>query len=120
MNEESRTLINFAARVSQYHELMKTFGFTESLNEEKLKQDMVGFNFKKVDPDIAYALGFANWTKECKEKHLLLIPFWLFNYLPDDMVLNCIDESKAEKKNADNDIRCGCVGYMIEVGSEFE
>jgi len=123
MNKQTVRFLELVARIAQFHEINQTFGIdhpSKDLTKETLQKSISRFDFKAVDPKITRIMGFAIWDEESEKKHLLLIPLWLFNYLPDDRKLICIDGSEVEKKDADNDIRMGCVAYMIEVGSEFE
>ena len=108
-----------AGMVAQKGELLTTFNSNQKEYIKKIKEMVRLVDFKKVDKSIVIdCLLFGTWSKEKTEECKFLVPLWLFNYLPDDMEMECIDGSIVKKKDADNDIRFGCVAYMIEVGSE--
>ena len=119
LDRNTRNLMEAAAMIAQKGELLTTFNHNRKEFIEKIKEMVRLVDFKKVNKDIAVdCLLFGTLTKEKAEDHKFLVPLWLFNYLPEDMELECINGNIEKRKDADNDIRFGCVAYMIEVGSE--
>lgn len=58
------------------------------------------------------ALGFGRWSSQSPMR---LIPLWLFPFLAESLVVECIDgETKLIKKSEmDTDSRFGCLAYGI-------
>jgi len=56
-------------------------------------------------------LDFGKWTETSE---MMLIPLWLFPYLADNIIVNCIDGTTVMKKSEmDNDNRFGCLAYGV-------
>ena len=120
MNTETAKLLEVVAMVAQSNEIYNTFHFHGNITNDKLVNKVKHIDFKKVDPDVANYLGFYIFNDEFANKHLMLVPLWLFNYLPMDMKMISIHGNEVIRENADDEIPYGCVRYMIEVGSEFK
>ena len=54
-------------------------------------------------------LGFCKWSGDEKE---MCIPIWIWACLPDDMPIGGNAGGK-QKKDLDNDTRCGCVWWRV-------
>jgi len=124
INTETAKLLRLVSKVAHYNELHKIQGVNSDLSqlELKIKTDLSQINFKDVDPIVANNLGFNVFDDDHEKRHLLMIPLWVFNYLPDDAILISVNkDQEVTKKDADtNSLEMGYTVYMIEVGSEFE
>lgn len=83
---------------------------------EELKNTFKKFNKAILEYDLTTLngeqrklLGFSSMTGNGNT----LIPLHLMNAMSQDMEVVCIDGTKNSLKNANNDIRGGCIGYSI-------
>ena len=65
---------------------------------------------------MAKALGFKKWEED---SNLMLIPGYLYQFIPAGLDLYCISGEKVQYesyKDLDNDCRFGCLAYGIHIG----
>lgn len=97
-------------------------------NEFKAEQNKESFNmfyeeikkhvdFSNLTADEAKELRFSRWDDD-----LWLIPLYLVPILPKGLEVTSIGGEKliVGKDYIDNDIRCGCVAYGIEIKNKKE
>ena len=63
------------------------------------------------------SLGAMKWEDESS---LMLLPLWLYHFIPDHVALVSIDGGVYVKRdgNIDLDIRFGCIAYGVHVDDE--
>lgn len=81
---------------------------------QEIKEYFTEHNFDicKCSIDILKAVGFVQWDDN---ENALLIPLWAALILDENTPVICINGESDILKNADHDVRCGCIAYMINV-----
>ena len=79
---------------------------------EKLIPKLGTVNIEDLTKEQMEDLGFGKWSEE---NPMMLIPLWLFPFLPEDIEAGCIDGEKRvfKKSDMDTDNRYGCLAYGI-------
>ena len=72
-------------------------------------------DFHHITREEAKELRFGRWSEDTPD--LYLIPLWLLPAVPVGIELTTIFGHKIvyDGANIDNDIRCGCIAYGIEI-----
>lgn len=73
-------------------------------------------DFESLTKDQAEMLGFKRWSEE--EPDLLLIPAYLWRFIPSGLNLKSINgevENYKTFEDLDNDCRFGCLAYGLEI-----
>jgi len=72
----------------------------------------------KLTRSEAKELRFSTWGEEYPD--LYLFPLWIVPLIPEGLKVRDINGKyfKYDSKTTDNDIRCGCVAYGIEIKKE--
>lgn len=73
-------------------------------------------NSTQEDIDTLSELGFARWSDPDEEGYQLrLIPLYAVSMLDPELEVTSIGEDTCKLKDADTDIRFGCIAYGVKV-----
>ena len=89
---------------------------SSELSEKKnsISDSFQSINFINISEKVLHLCGFFNWDKEHKDYRL--IPLWIFEFIPSGTELLSIDGKTVKMSpDLDNDIRFGCVAFMLKV-----
>ena len=108
-----RVIVTRAAEVMNYINWDDKFA-SKQIREipEVLAKKYGNINIAELTKAQMHDLGFGRWSEESP---IMLIPLWLYKFLPDEFECECIDGTKKVMKTAemDNDHRFGCLAYGI-------
>lgn len=113
-----RAIVNRAAEVMTYRNWSEEFA-TRQIRDLPADIEQMGggaelFGIQPADMTDSQldALGFGRWSDETPMR---LIPLWLFPFLAENLVAECIDgETKiTNKSEMDTDSRFGCLAYGV-------
>ena len=69
-------------------------------------------DWSELTSESAKLLGFVHWT----DPDIWLIPLYLFDAVPEDFpVTDIFGKEHKFNKDLDDDIRCGCIAYGINI-----
>ena len=106
------TYMGYIANIGQYQSLSgdfvkKQYFYTIEKAKKAFSEEEI--NFAELTKDELKMLRFADFNKDNKN----LIPLWLFRILPDHTKVKCLNGEQITVKDADDDVRFGCVAYML-------
>ena len=106
------TYMGYIANIQQYQSWSGDFVKEEyfaAIKKVKKAFSEEDINFAELTKDELKMLRFVDFDKSNKN----LIPLWLFRILPDHTKVKCFNGERTTVKDADDDIRFGCVAYML-------
>ena len=106
------TYMGYIANIQQYQSWSGDFVKEEyfaAIEKAKKAFSEENINFAELTQDELKMLRFADFNEDNKN----LIPLWLFRILPDHTKVKCFDGEQTTVKDADDDVRVGCVAYML-------
>ena len=89
--------------------------FFETFYKSLCKKENISLiDLSEMSVETARELRFTKWSND---SNLYLIPLWFKPLIPVGTELTCIDGEKIiyDGNNIDDDIRCGCLAYGIEI-----
>lgn len=89
--------------------------FFETFYKSLYKKENISLiDLSEMSVETARELRFKKWSND---SNLYLIPLWFKPLIPVGTELTCIDGEKIiyDGNNIDDDIRCGCLAYGIEI-----
>ena len=106
------TYMGYIANIQQYQSWSGDFVKKEyfaAIKKAKKAFSDEDINFAELTQDELKMLRFADFNEDNKN----LIPLWLFRILPDHTKVKCFNGERTTVKDADDDVRFGCVAYML-------
>ena len=89
--------------------------FFETFYKSLYKKENISLiDLSEMSVETARELRFKKWSND---SNLYLIPLWFKPLIPVGTELTCIDGEKIiyDGNNIDDEIRCGCLAYGIEI-----
>ena len=111
------TYMGYIANIGQYQSWSGDFVKEEyfaAIEKAKKAFSEENINFAELAQDELKMLRFADFNEDNKN----LIPLWLFRILPDHTKVKCFNGERTTVKDADDDVRFGCVAYMLILEKE--
>ena len=106
------TYMGYIANIGQYQSWSGDFVKKEyfaAIEKAKKAFSEENINFAELTKNELKMLRFVDFDKSNKN----LIPLWLFRILPDHTKVKCFNGERTTVKDADDDVRFGCVAYML-------
>ena len=106
------TYMGYIANIGQYQSWSGDFvkkEYFDTIEKAKKAFSEENINFAELTKNELKMLRFVDFDKSNKN----LIPLWLFRILPDHTKVKCFNGERTTVKDADDDIRFGCVAYML-------
>ena len=106
------TYMGYIANIQQYQSWSGDFVKEEyfaAIEKAKKAFSEENINFAELTKNELKMLRFVDFDKSNKN----LIPLWLFRILPDHTKVKCFNGERTTVKDADDDVRFGCVAYML-------